>query len=121
MHSWLMPVLEINDADESKKVSTIKQKLVDNNLPLTEENLFIVSACAEKGIFFLKGKGHVNVRYKEEKKAAAPAAAPAVVFSACTFSLETEILPALYVLTSVNVTVMLPSLPTVTDETPMPS
>lgn len=76
------PVLEINDADESKKVSTIKKKLVDNNLPLTEENLFIVSACAEKGIFFLKGKGHVNVRYKEEKKAApAPAAAPAVALA----------------------------------------
>ncbi|MGM9992626.1 MAG: biotin/lipoyl-containing protein [Candidatus Bruticola sp.] len=71
------PVLEINDADESKKVSTIKKKLEENNLPVTEENLFIVSACAEKGIFFLKGKGHVNVRYKEEKKAAAPAAAPA--------------------------------------------
>ncbi|MGM9998587.1 MAG: biotin/lipoyl-containing protein [Candidatus Bruticola sp.] len=71
------PVLEINDADESKKVSTIKKKLEENNLPVTEENLFIVSACAEKGIFFLKGKGHINVRYKEEKKAAAPAAAPA--------------------------------------------
>ena len=34
---------------------------------------------------------------------ATPAAAPAVVFSACTSSLGTEILPALYVLPSVNV------------------
>ncbi len=70
-------VLEINDADESKKVSTIRQKLIDNNLPITDENLFIVSACAEKGIFFLKGKGHINVRYKEEKKTTAAAPAPA--------------------------------------------
>ena len=35
---------------------------------------------------------------------ATPAAAPAVVFSACTSSWVTEILPALYVLPSVNVT-----------------
>lgn len=71
-------VLEINDADESKKSETIKKKLIENCIPVTDENLFIVSACAEKGIFFLKGKGHVNVRYKETApKAAAPAPAPA--------------------------------------------
>lgn len=83
-------VLEINDADESKKVETIKKKLVDNNLPLTDENLFIVSACAEKGIFFLKGKGHVNVRYKEQAapKAAAPAAAPQEVPNRLQISLN---------------------------------
>ena len=72
------PVLEINDADPSKSREAIMKKLTDNNLPITEENLFIVSACAEKGIFFLKGKGQVLVRYKEdEKKKEAPAPAPA--------------------------------------------
>ena len=52
---------------------------------------------------------------------AVPAAAPAVIFSACTSSLVTGTLPALCVLPSVNVTVMLPSLSTVTVETPIPS
>lgn len=59
--------------------------LQDNNLPVTEENIFIIASCEQKGLDFLLGKANVNVRKitdkKEEAKPAAgkkpAAAAPA--------------------------------------------
>jgi len=59
--------------------------LEENNLPVNDENLFIIASCESKGLEFLLGKAKVNVRKvtdekPAEKKAAAkgaPAAAPA--------------------------------------------
>jgi pyruvate carboxylase subunit B len=52
--------------------------LEDNTLDVNDENIFIAATCKEKGVAFLKGEASVNVYYKEEeKKEAAPAAAPA--------------------------------------------
>ena len=54
--------------------------LQDNNLPVTDENIFILASCESKGLAYLKGDAKLSVYYKEEKKEAAPApvaAAPA--------------------------------------------
>ncbi|MBD3307424.1 biotin attachment protein, partial [candidate division KSB3 bacterium] len=61
------------------------QVLEENNLPVTDENIFIVATCKDKGITYLKGEAEVSVYYKEEAKpeepkqqpAAAPQSAPA--------------------------------------------
>ncbi|MDO5576687.1 MAG: biotin/lipoyl-containing protein [Fibrobacter sp.] len=63
-------VLEINDADPTKGVEASKKILKENNLPETDENIFIVATCKEKGVTFLKGKAELGIR-KIEK--AAPA------------------------------------------------
>ena len=54
--------------------------LEQNNLPVTDENIFIIASCEQKGLDFLLGKAVTNIRKisdkpKDEKKAARPAAA----------------------------------------------
>ncbi len=56
--------------------------LEDNNLPVNDENIFIIASCEQKGLDFLLGKAKVNVRkiseekpVEEKKKAPAKAAA----------------------------------------------
>ncbi len=59
--------------------------LEENKLPVTEENIFIIASCEQKGLDYLLGNARVNVRKKsDEEKApakpvakAAPAAAAA--------------------------------------------
>ena len=59
--------------------------LEENNLPITDENLFIIASCESKGLDFLLGKAIVNIRKitdqpaEEKKPAAAPTAAPAAM------------------------------------------
>jgi pyruvate carboxylase subunit B len=64
-------VLEINDANPKKGIAAAKQIVQAAGLPETEENIFIVACCGDKGISFLKGEAKVSVR----KIAAASAAA----------------------------------------------
>ncbi|EAK9908106.1 biotin attachment protein [Campylobacter lari] len=59
---------DIADADESKSIAYIKNLLEKENLETSEENIFIVAACKEKGIAFLKGKAKVNVRKNSKLK-----------------------------------------------------
>jgi pyruvate carboxylase subunit B len=42
--------------------------LQDNNLPVTEENIFIIASCEGKGLDFLQGKAPLAVYYKEDEK-----------------------------------------------------
>ncbi len=71
-------VVDINDADSTKGAAAAAAMLEKENLPITDENVFIAAACKEKGIQFLKGEAKSNVRKKEpEKDAGAPAPAPA--------------------------------------------
>ena len=42
--------------------------LKENDLPVNDENIFIVATCGEKGVQFLKGEMSVSVYYKEEEK-----------------------------------------------------
>ena len=44
--------------------------LKKNNLPDSEENLFIVSSCETKGVDFLLGKAKTSIRKKNEKEIA---------------------------------------------------
>jgi pyruvate carboxylase subunit B len=65
--------LEINDADPSKGVQASRKILEQNNLPVNDENIFIVAACKDKGLAFLKGEAELGVR-KVQPETAAPAA-----------------------------------------------
>ncbi|MCA9238809.1 MAG: hypothetical protein KDA37_01355, partial [Planctomycetales bacterium] len=66
--------IEMNDEDPTKGVAPTKKILEENNLPVTDENVFIVAACKEKGLAFLQGKAELGIR-KVEKQAAPTAAA----------------------------------------------
>ncbi len=63
-------VLELNDADPKKGVKPAKELLEKNNLPVTDENIFIVAACNDaangvnKGLDFLLGKAKCLVEKK---------------------------------------------------------
>ncbi|MDC7125325.1 MAG: biotin attachment protein [Spirochaetales bacterium] len=69
--------VDINDDDPKKGIAPAKKLLEDNNLPLTDENIFIAATCKEKGITYLKGEAKTMVRKNVEKKEAAPAATAA--------------------------------------------
>ena len=64
-------VLEINDANPKKSIKAHTETLKANNLPVTDENIFIVAACGDKGVTFLKGEAKIGVRKNEPAKAAA--------------------------------------------------
>lgn len=61
--------LAINDRNPDKQIAHFRDVLKQNNLPETDENIFIAAACGEKGIAFLKGEGKIGVRYKEKPRA----------------------------------------------------
>jgi pyruvate carboxylase subunit B len=67
--------LAINDRNPKKGIAAARKTLEDSGLPLTDENLFIASSCAEKGIMFLKGEAKSGVRKisSEKKDEVAPA------------------------------------------------
>jgi pyruvate carboxylase subunit B len=55
-------VIELNDSDETKGIEAAKKILEAEELPVTDENIFIVGACKEKGVAFLHGKGELGIR-----------------------------------------------------------
>ena len=60
--------LAINDRNPKKGIKAATELLKTNNLPVSDENIFIAAACGEKGIMFLKGNGKTNIRYKPTEK-----------------------------------------------------
>ena len=66
-------VVELNDANPALGIKPATETLQKNNLPVTDENIFIIAACGDKGLAFLKGDRPLGIRYNEGKKAAAPA------------------------------------------------
>jgi pyruvate carboxylase subunit B len=62
------PALDIANRDEKKSLKYFEQMLKDNNLEVTEENLFIAASCDTKGIKFLKGEGDFKVRKLSDMK-----------------------------------------------------
>ncbi len=66
-------VRSINDRNPKLGVEAMKKRLEAANLPITDENIFIVATCDEKGLEFLKGNMTDGIRYKEAPKAAAKA------------------------------------------------
>jgi len=69
------PPLELNDADPSKGMTPARKRLEDEGLPTTDENIFIVAACKDKGVAFLKGEAEVGVRKVDRSTKEAPAPA----------------------------------------------
>ncbi|HUG69443.1 MAG TPA: biotin/lipoyl-containing protein [Pirellulaceae bacterium] len=59
--------LEMNDEDPNKGIEPTKKRLLENGLPVTDENIFIVAACKDKGLAFLKGDATVGVRKIEQE------------------------------------------------------
>lgn len=60
--------IDIADRDEKKSVAWAKKQLEAEKLATTDENVFIVLSCGDKGIRFLKGEMPVNVRKKSDVK-----------------------------------------------------
>ncbi len=66
--------LDINDANPAKGRKAAVAMLEANQLPITDENIFIAASCSDKGIKFLKGEATIGVR-KTDRKAEAEKAA----------------------------------------------
>jgi pyruvate carboxylase subunit B len=68
-------VLAINDREPKKSIATYETILKDNDLPITDENVFIIASCEDKGLLYLKGDAKVNgVRKHEPVKTNTPVA-----------------------------------------------
>jgi pyruvate carboxylase subunit B len=63
------------EKDPKRGIAATKAVLDQEGLPVTDENLFIVASCEEKGVAFLKGQGTIGVRKNQPKKEA-PATKP---------------------------------------------
>ena len=70
-------VVELNDANPTLGIKPATETLQKNNLPVTDENIFIIAACGDKGLAYLKGDRPLGIRYNEEKKAAPAGKLPA--------------------------------------------
>ncbi len=60
--------LDLNDENPAKGRKAAVAMLEANELPTTDENIFIAATCLEKGIAFLKGEGRIGVRKNEPAK-----------------------------------------------------
>ncbi|MFW5893824.1 MAG: biotin/lipoyl-containing protein [Verrucomicrobiota bacterium] len=67
-------VHDINDRNPKLGIAPAKKTLEDNGLEATEENIFIIATCGDKGLAYLQGNSQPGVRYKdeEERKQAKP-------------------------------------------------
>ena len=61
-------VVDLNDKDPSKGIEAATKRLLDANLEVNDENIFISAACKDKGIMFLQGNGVIGVRKNEPAK-----------------------------------------------------
>ena len=73
--------IDINNEDPTKGLEPARKVLQENGLEETDENLFIIAACKDKGLKFLKGEAEIGVRkiekQAEETSTAAPISGPA--------------------------------------------
>lgn len=70
---------DLNDKNAKLGIEANRAVLKAEGLPDTEENIFLVSTLADKGIDYLKGNAKLGVRYVETKKPeakVAPVSAP---------------------------------------------
>jgi len=69
------PALEMNDEDPKKGLKVARKQLQEKKLPETDENLFIVATCKEKGLAFLQGNAELGIRKVDPQAASQPIAA----------------------------------------------
>jgi len=67
--------VEINDEDPTKGLDVARKRVKEEGLEDTEENVFIVATCKDKGVDFLKGNATLGIR-KVDPNAQADTAAP---------------------------------------------
>ncbi len=60
--------LDLADKEVTKSIAYWKKVLEDEELEITEENIFIAAACDQKGIAFLKGESPLMVRKGKNNK-----------------------------------------------------
>lgn len=60
--------LDIANRDEKKSIKYFTKILKDENIKITDENIFIVGSCDKKGISFLKGESPLMVNKKNNIK-----------------------------------------------------
>jgi pyruvate carboxylase subunit B len=58
--------IDIADRDEKKSSKWAQEQLKANNLAISDENIFIVLSCGDKGIKFLKGEATGSVRLNSD-------------------------------------------------------
>ena len=61
-------VHDLNDRNPKLGIAPAKKMLEDNSLPTTEENIFIIGTCGEKGLAYLKGNGPLMTRMKVDEE-----------------------------------------------------
>jgi pyruvate carboxylase subunit B len=66
------PVVDMQDEDPTKGINAAKATLKKHSLEETDENIFIVASCKEKGVQFLLGNGKVMVRKNIPKECNEP-------------------------------------------------
>jgi pyruvate carboxylase subunit B len=64
------------EEDTKRGLNAVRAALLLEGLPTTDENLFIVASCEEKGIAFLKGQGTIGVRKNQPATKVPEVAAP---------------------------------------------
>jgi pyruvate carboxylase subunit B len=70
--------LDINNEDPKKGLGPARARCKEEGIKETDENVFIVATCKDKGVAYLKGEAKLGIRLKEEEKPeAAKADAPA--------------------------------------------
>lgn len=69
--------LELNDADPDKGRAAAQKRCEEEGIEPTDENIFIVATCKDKGIAYLKGQGGIGVRKNKHSASAADASLPA--------------------------------------------
>jgi pyruvate carboxylase subunit B len=67
--------LEINNEDPTKGLEPARKIVKEHGFEETDENVFIVAACKEKGVTYLKGEAEIGVRKKKKEEETKPAAA----------------------------------------------
>jgi len=60
--------IDLADADPAKSLESWINRLKNEDIEITEENIFIAAACHDKGISFLKGQSKLDVMKKEDMK-----------------------------------------------------
>ena len=61
-------VHDINDKNPKLGIEPAKKQLQAEGLETTEENIFIVATCGEKGVDYLKGEAKSGIRTKEDEE-----------------------------------------------------
>ena len=83
------PAVEINDDDPTKGLAAAEAILKKEGLENTEENVFIVATCKQKGVDFLKGDAVLGVRkISEEENAVVEKSVPVSASDTDTYTVS---------------------------------